>query len=120
PGNNLGMPGQPLHLGIVGFAGQLGFVRMDSQRREDPVMLLSDFDGAIKRAWSGAAADRQNAVQPRLTSAGKDLGAVLIELVAFEVGVGIDVHGNELPKLPKLPKIAEIDKCLRKSCCHWD
>src|SRR5262249_11905115 len=34
--------------------------------------------------------------------------AVVIELVTFEVSVGIDVHGNELPKLPELPKSPKL------------
>src|SRR5262249_50540791 len=108
PGDDLGMLGQPLHLSIVGLAGQLGLMRMYSQRRKNPIVLLGNLDGAIERARPGAAADRQNAFQPGLTSPRKDFGAVVIELVTFEVSVGIDVHGNELPKLPELPKSPKL------------
>src|SRR5260370_12292168 len=46
PTDDLGMFGEVLPFGIVGFARQLGFVRMNAQRREDPIMLFGNLDGA--------------------------------------------------------------------------
>ena len=83
---------QPRHLFVVGFGGHAGFMRMQAGAREDPVMLFSDLERTVIRARAGSAADRQNALQSCFARACEHLGAVGIEFVALNVGVGIDVH----------------------------
>src|SRR5215467_16008384 len=65
---------------------------MDPQRGKNPVMLLGDLDGAVERPWPRAAADRQNPLEPGFACALQDFRAIVIELVAFEMGVGVNVH----------------------------
>ena len=69
---------------------------MNTDRREDPIMMLGNLNGAIERAGTSAAPDRENAFQPRFASASNDLRAVLIELRTVEMCVRIDVQAGPL------------------------
>src|SRR5215831_1164302 len=83
---------QPLHLGIVCLRCHAGFMRMQSGAGKDPVMLLGDLQRTVVGSWPGAAADGENALQSGFTRAREHFCAIRVEFVAFNVGVGIDVH----------------------------
>jgi hypothetical protein len=69
-------------------------MRMQSRAGEDPIMLFGDLQRAIVCAGACPATDGKNSFQAAFASASKHLRAVRIEFVAFQMGVGIDVHGS--------------------------
>src|SRR5260221_11445937 len=92
PRDDLGIFGQPFHLRKIGVGSQLGLMRMDAERGIDTVMLPRYFDGAVKRARPGPAADGQDAFQPGFVGAGEHLRTVRVKLGPFQMSVRIDVH----------------------------
>src|SRR5690348_462964 len=67
-------------------------MRMNADGSVDPVVLLSDADGAIECAWSSAAADRQNGSHACAASAFEHFRAICVESRTFEMRVRIDQH----------------------------
>ena len=65
---------------------------MDPQSREDPIVLLSNLDGATQSARPCAAADSENPLQACIAGALQYFSAILVELLAFEMSVRIDVQ----------------------------
>jgi hypothetical protein len=91
------MLGQALHFIVIGLCGDTGFVRMQPCAGEDPVMLFCIFECTVVRARTGAAADGENPLESSIVRALEHLGTIRVELVAFYVSVGIDVHEKILP-----------------------
>lgn len=90
PGKDFGSLRQLRHLIEIGAASEFGFVRMNSDRRINEFMFFGELDGAVKGAWSGSAADGENSFNPRIFSPLEHSGAVRIELLHFEMSVGVD------------------------------
>src|SRR5215469_8347103 len=109
PGNYPAVAGQVLHLDVVRVGGQPGLVRMDADGGENPTMLFGNSDGAIQRTRPGTAANSKNALQARLTGAFQHLLAVSIELVAFQMCVGIYVQTCSCLEMVK-PNCDDIKK----------
>src|ERR1700676_3262757 len=96
PGNDLGALCQSRHLLEIGLTGKFSFVRMNSDRRINELVLFGELDGTIKRAWARSTADRENGFNSRLLGTLEHGRAVGIELLHLEMRVGIDKHRNRL------------------------
>ncbi len=56
PGDDFGIVRQALQFVEVGWLGEFGFMRVNSDGRVNPVVLLGELDGAVERAGSRAVA----------------------------------------------------------------
>ena len=93
PGNDFGPLCQLRQLFEIGIAGELGFVRMNSDRRINKLVLIGELDGAVERTWAGSAANGENGFNSCVLGALQHGGAVVIELLHLEMCVGIDENG---------------------------
>src|ERR1019366_302673 len=94
PGDYLGRFRQALEFVEVRLFGQFGFVRMDSDRCVNPVVLLCQLDGAVERVRPRAVAiaDREQGTDTSLIRWSDDFGAIGVEALAIEMSVGVGVH----------------------------
>src|SRR5579863_7061178 len=90
PGNDLWALCQLCHLLEISIAGEFGFVRMNSDRCINKVVLFGELDGAVEGARARTAADGENGFNPSILSPLQHGGSVRIELLHFEVSVGVD------------------------------
>src|SRR5260370_41793449 len=82
-------------------------------------MLFGNFDGAIERPRSSAAADRQDALQAGFTSPVENLGPIVIEFVSFEMRVGIDVQRCNSEKVRSFGAKRLLMTSSRCCRCPW-
>jgi hypothetical protein len=68
---------------------------MQTRAGENPFMLLRKLQRAVVSSGTSPAANGENALQACFSRTTEHLSAVRIELVAFDVSVGIDVHVYE-------------------------
>src|SRR5450432_807741 len=92
PGNDLWILRQHRHLRVIHFRSYASLMRMQPRTGVNPVVLHGDLQSAIVCTRAGAAADGQNALQSGLTRASQHLRSVGRELVALNMGVGIDIQ----------------------------
>src|SRR5580658_350457 len=90
PGDDLGSRCQLRHFFEIGIPSQLGFVRMNTDRRINKIVLFGKSNGTVERTWAGAAADSENRLDPSFTGARDDLFTVSLELFRLKMRVGID------------------------------
>src|ERR1700688_2416297 len=90
PGKDFGIFRQLRHLFEIGIAGEFGFMRINPNRGINEVMLLGKADCAVERPWSGTAADGENSFNTRVPGSLQHGRAISIELLHFEMCVGID------------------------------
>ena len=99
PGNDLGPPCQLFKFLKVGIGRQFGFVRMDTDSGLDEVVLLSELNAAIERAGTGPTANGDNLFNASVPRPSDHLLAVGVELLHFEMGVGVYEHAGVGPRM---------------------
>ena len=90
PGKDFGLLCQLCHLFEIGIGSEFGFVRMNSNGRINEIVLFCEPDAAVERARASSAADGDNRLDPRFAGAGNYGLTISIELLHFEMRVGID------------------------------
>ncbi len=92
PGDDLGPLRQLLEFLKVGVRGQFCLVRMDSDGRENKFVPLGELNPAVQRTRAGSAADGDDLFNAAIAGAGDHRLAVGVELLHFEMGVGVYEH----------------------------
>src|SRR5580698_3907940 len=94
PGDDFGSRCQLHHFFEVRIPSQLGFVRMNTDRRINKIVLFGESNGTVERTWAGSAADSENRLNPSFTGARDHLFSVSLELLRLKMRVGIDEDGS--------------------------
>src|SRR6476661_6555568 len=93
PGNHFRIASKLIKFGEIRFLRHLRFMRMDSDRCVNNLMLFSDLDGAVERARAITGAHSEHVHDASLTRTSNHLLAIRVETGAIEVAMGINEHG---------------------------
>ena len=92
--NDFGSLYELLHPIIGCLVGKFRFVRVNSDCGVNKFVLLSQANPAVKILGPLAVSDRDDGLYTSISRTRDDLVAIVVIAMAFEMGVGVDVHGG--------------------------